>query len=108
MLYYIRRLSSTAKVNTQEEQQLLQLAAKIPFDDRINHHASIDDLSLAEIRIFLQDVKSDLFKSSQGMDFEELVRAMQIARGAVEYLQPVNVGLLFFCETPEKFFHILR
>ena len=104
MLYYIRRLSSTAKVNTQEEQQLLQLAAKIPFDDRINHHASIDDLSLAEIRMFLQDVKSDLFQSSQGMDFEELVRVMQIARGAVEYLRPVNVGLLFFCETPEKFF----
>ena len=104
MLYYIRRLSSTAKVNTQEEQQLLQLAAKIPFDDRVNHHASIDDLSLAEIRMFLQDVKSDLFKSSQGMDFEELVRAMQIARGAVEYLRPVNVGLLFFSETPEKFF----
>jgi ATP-dependent DNA helicase RecG len=104
MLYYIRRLSSTAKVNTQEEQQLRQLAAKIPFDDRINHHASIDNLSLAEIRIFLQDVKSDLFKSSQGMDFEELVRAIQIARGAVEYLRPVNVGLLFFCETPEKFF----
>jgi len=104
MLYYIRRLSSTAKVNTQEEQQLLQLAAKIPFDDRINHHSSIDDLSLAEIRMFLQDVKSDLFNSSQRMDFEELVRAMQIARGAVEYLRPVNVGLLFFCETPEKFF----
>ncbi len=103
-VYYIRRLSSTAKANTQEEQQLLQLTAKIPFDDRVNHHASIDDLSLAEIRIFLQDVKSDLFKSSQDMNFEELVRVMQIARGAKEYLRPVNVGLLFFCETPEKFF----
>jgi len=104
MLYYIRRLSSTAKVNTQEEQQLLQLAAKIPFDDRVNHHASIDDLSLAEIRMFLQDVKSDLFDSASTMPFKELVRSMRIARGPSEYLRPVNVGLLFFSESPEKYF----
>ena len=103
-VYYIRRLSSSAKANIQEEQQLLQLTAKIPFDDRVNHHASIDDLSLAEIRMFLQDVKSDLFHSSQNMKFEELVGAMQIVRGAVEYLHPLNVGLLFFSENPEKFF----
>lgn len=103
-LYYVRRLSSTAKANTQEEQQLFQLTAKVPFDDRINHHASLDDLSLAEIRMFLQDVKSDLFQSAGTMPFEELVRVMQIARGATEYLRPVNVGLLFFNQTPEQFF----
>jgi ATP-dependent DNA helicase RecG len=103
-LYYVRRLSSSAKANTQEEQQLLQLTAKIPFDDRVNHHASIDDFSMAQIRMFLQDVKSDLFNSAIDIPFEELVRFMQIARGAKEYLKPLNVGLLFFCETPEKFF----
>jgi ATP-dependent DNA helicase RecG len=102
--YYVRRMSSTARANTQEEQQLIQLASKIPFDDRVNHHATIDDLSLAEIRMFLQDVKSDLFSESETMPFEELVRLMQIARGASEYLLPVNVGLLFFSEEPEKFF----
>lgn len=104
MLYYVRRLSSTAKVNTQEEQQLLQLAAKIPFDDRVNHQATINDFSMAEIRMFLQDVKSDLFNSAVDMPFEELVRSMQIARGATEDLHPVNVGLLFFSEDVEKFF----
>ncbi len=102
--YYIRRMSSTARANTQEEQQLLQLVAKIPFDDRINHNSSINDLSLAQIRIFLQDVKSDLFSTSERIPFTELVRVMQIARGASEYLRPVNVGLLFFSEEPEKFF----
>lgn len=102
--YYVRRLSSTAKANETEEQQLLQLTAKVPFDDRVNHHATLDDLSLGEIRMFLQDVKSDLFQSAGTMPFQDLVRAMQIARGANEDLRPVNVGLLFFCETPEKFF----
>lgn len=103
-LYYIRRMSSTTKANEQEEQQLMQLAAKIPFDDRINHHASIDDLSLAQIRMFLQDVKSDLFDSAGTMPFEALVRSMQIARGPSEYLRPVNAGLLFFNDAPEQFF----
>ena len=107
-LYYVRRMSSTAKANEQEEQQLMQLAAKTPFDDRINHHASIDDLSLAQIRMFLQDVKSDLFDSVGDMPFEELVRLMHIARGANEDLRPVNVGLLFFCEDVEQFFPYTR
>lgn len=103
-LYYVRRMSSTVRANEQEEQQLIQLTAKIPFDDRINHHAAISDLSLGLIRIFLQEVKSDLFNTALSMPFEDLVRAMQIARGANEYLLPINVGLLFFSETPEKFF----
>ncbi len=103
-LYYVRRMSSTAKANKQEEQQLLQLAAKVPFDDRVNHHASINDLSLAQIRMFLQDVKSDLFISAGTMPFEELVRLMQIARGADEDLRPINAGLLFFSEEPERYF----
>lgn len=102
--YYIRRLSSSAKANTSEEQQLLQLTAKIPFDDRINHHANISDLSLAEIRMFLQDIKSDLFQSAGTMPFNDLVVSMQIARGAIEDIRPINAGLLFFCEEPEKFF----
>ncbi len=102
--YYVRRMSSTAKANELEEQQLLQLTAKVPFDDRVNHHATIKDLSLAEIRMFLQNIKSDLFEVAGTMPFEDLVRAMQIARGAVEDLRPINAGLLFFSETPEKFF----
>lgn len=102
--YYVRRGSATAKANEIEEQQLMQLAAKIPFDDRINHHASIEDLSLAQIRIFLQDVKSDLFQSAGTMPFDDLVVSMQIARGATEDIRPINAGLLFFSETPEKFF----
>lgn len=80
-LYYIRRLSSSVKANTFEEQQLLQLAAKIPFDDRVNHHASLNDISLSQIRMFLQEIKSDLFQSSTTMPFIELLQSMQIARG---------------------------
>ncbi len=103
-LYYIRRLSSSAKANIQEEQQLIHLAAKIPFDDRINHHSSLQDISLSQIMIFLQEIKSDLFQSAATIPFTELLQSMQIVRGAKEDIRPINVGLLFFSETPEKFF----
>jgi ATP-dependent DNA helicase RecG len=38
------------------------------------------------------------------MPFEDLCRAMYIAKGSSENLLPVNVGLLFFSKTPENFF----
>ena len=50
--YFIRQGSVTKKATLQEEQVLLSLAAKIPFDDRICHSASLDDLSLLYIRDF--------------------------------------------------------
>ncbi len=103
-VYYIRRLSSSAKANINEEQQLIQLAAKIPFDDRVNHHASLNDISLSQIRIFLQEIKSELFESAGIMPFDDLLLSMQIARGATEDIRPINAGLLFFCEEPERFF----
>lgn len=44
--YFIRQGSVTKKATLQEEQILLSLAAKVPFDDRICHAASLDDLNL--------------------------------------------------------------
>jgi ATP-dependent DNA helicase RecG len=58
--YYVRRNSVTKQTNHQEEQLLLEMAKKIPFDDRVNHNATIDDLNFGLIRSFLEEVKSDL------------------------------------------------
>ncbi|MHB1920959.1 MAG: RNA-binding domain-containing protein [Chitinophagaceae bacterium] len=102
--YFIRRGSTTVKANHAEVKQLLELAARIPFDDRINHHASLAQLDLGLIREFLQDIKSDLFQISASMPFEELCRKMRIVSGPDEYLKPVNAGLLFFTKQPDHFF----
>lgn len=48
-LHYIRRGSKTIKANKEEERNLLELTAKIPFDDRINHQANIEDLSFPQL-----------------------------------------------------------
>jgi ATP-dependent DNA helicase RecG len=108
--YYVRHFSSTIKVRdgSAEERQLYQLAAKVPFDDRINHQAELEDLNLTLIRAFLKEIGSELHAAAENIPFRELCRQMQIARGPDEYLKPVNVGLLLFNEQPDRFFRGAR
>jgi hypothetical protein len=67
--------------------------------------AKINDLELGFIREFLQEVGSDLFDQSAAMTLPDLCKAMHIARGPVEWLRPVNAGLLFFNSNPHRFFN---
>ncbi len=107
-IYYIRRFASTVKADASEEKQLYSLAAKVPFDDRINHSATVDDFNPQLIRIFLKEVGSNLYSLMEKIKFEELCTQMQIARGSKEYIKPVNVGLLLFTDNSEKYFRDTR
>jgi len=101
---YIRRGSQTCKANQTEERQLREIAVRIPFDDRINHHADVKDLNLANIQAFLKEVESDLYEESTQIPFTELCEQMKIVQGPTEYLRPVNIGLLMFSDHPEEYF----
>lgn len=103
--YYIRAGSRSLVAQGTNLTRLVELTAKVPFDDRINQQAQLNDLELGLIREFLQEVGSDLFDESVNIPFPELCRQMQIARGPVEFLRPVNVGLMFFNREPHKFFN---
>jgi len=102
--FYIRVGSSTVIAKNEALRRMYELAARVPFDDRINQDASIDDFDLALIQAYLHEVKSDLYEESKSMSLSNLTRNMYIAKGSDEFLRPVNVGLLFFSQTPEKFF----
>jgi ATP-dependent DNA helicase RecG len=101
--YYVRLGSSTVRATGPVEAELLQLAANVPFDDRMRHDVEISDLSLHLIQAHLQQVKSDLFEASGSMDFGQLCTAMQIVDGPPENLRPRNVGILFFTNDPSRF-----
>ncbi len=103
--YYIRSGSRSIIAKGENQLKLIDLTARIPYDDRINQEARISDLDLGLIREFLQEIGSDLFNDSIKIPFEDLCRQMQIARGPVEFLRPVNVGLLFFNKEPHLFFN---
>ena len=79
--YYIRSGSRSIVAKGNNLTRLIELTAKVPFDDRINQQSQINDLDLGLIREFLQEVKSDLFEESASMPFPELCKAMHIARG---------------------------
>jgi ATP-dependent DNA helicase RecG len=102
--YYVRVGSSTVRAKGPLERELLQLAASIPFDDRIRHDAEMGDLSLRLVQAHLQEVKSGLFELAARIGFAQLCRQMQIVDGPPENVRPRNVGLLFFSESPQRFF----
>lgn len=102
--YYIRRYSSTVEAKGEDLQELLSLAAKVPFDDRFNQEAEVSDLSLPLMENFLAEVGSDLAKEVRQLPMETLARQMNIAGGPSETPRPKNVGLLFFHEEPDRFF----
>ncbi|MBU2545361.1 putative DNA binding domain-containing protein [Patescibacteria group bacterium] len=103
-VFWVKKGSASVIADEQDRQKLLELANKVPFDDRICHQASIDELSLPLMQSFLKEVGSKLYQQSSKMSFGELCRKMNIAKGATENLRPLNVGLLLFTEKPDKYF----
>lgn len=107
-LYYIRRLSSTVVASPDEEKELFYVSTDIPFDDRPNLLASVEDLDLGLMRDHLSRVGSSLYEQSQGRDGLDIAKDMQLVSGPPEDLHPLNVGILMFTEHPERFFRYAR
>ena len=101
---YLRRHSNTVKASESELRELYQLAAQIPFDDRINQRYGLQDLHLSLIQAYLRDVRSDLCETVTQTDFRDLCEKMNIISGPAEETFPVNVGLMFFHPRPDAIF----
>ena len=101
---YIRYGSRSIIAKDDNLRRLNELAARIPFDDRINGQAKLADFDLGLIQAFLQEIKSDLFEESKHISMSDLSRNMLITKGPDEDLRPVNAGIFFFCKEPERFF----
>ena len=59
--YRIRFRSNSIVPNAEQETELVQLTAKIPFDDRVNTFASVTDLSKSLMREHLEETNSKLY-----------------------------------------------
>lgn len=103
--HYIRVGSNSIQAKGDYLRQLFEQTARIPFDDRVNNRATLENLDLGLIQAYLQEIKSDLYEESLTMPFPELCRAMLIAKGSDENIRPINAGLLFFSKNPELFFN---
>ncbi len=100
--FYVRLGSETvdAEPNGQLD-QLIQLTARVPFDDRRSLQAGLDDLREAKVREFLKDIRSGLLGEKQT---KQLYRKLRIAVKVNGHDAPKNIGLLMFSDDPETWF----
>lgn len=102
--YFIRKGSSTVRARGRDETELFSLAATVPFDDRLNQRAGVDDLSRELIHDFLQEIGSDLAATALSAPLLKLGQQMNVVGGPEEAAFPLNAGLLFFNFEPQRFF----
>ena len=106
--YYIRKYASSVKANLEEQQELISLANKVPFDDRANTTASIDDISMLLVRNHLRVTGSRLAPLAETRPKAEILGQMELLSGPVERQLPRNVALMLFSEEPQRFFPVTR
>ena len=106
--YYIRKLSNTIRANALEEKELFLLANNVPFDDRANLKANLEDLRASLIAEYLYSVGSDLQQEALKRPLADIAVDMRLVGGPSEFRKPLNVGLMFFSEDPERFFDYAR
>lgn len=106
--YYIRKFSSTVIASPEEEKELFYISTDIPFDDRPNLAAEIDDLDIGLMRNHLKEIGSALYERSIKMSALDIAKDMQLVSGSTERIKPLNVGILMFSEQPEKYFRHAR
>jgi ATP-dependent DNA helicase RecG len=101
--YYIRLGPETVDADRYSDlkAQLMQMTARVPYDDRRALHASVLDIRETKVREFLQDIRSELVHEP---DTQTLYRNLRIAVQVNGYDAPKNIGLLFFSQDPEQWF----
>ncbi len=102
--YYVRSGPLSVEARGEFHRQLMESAAKIPFDDRRNQHAKLEDISPTLVRRFLHQVRSDILNVQPPVSDYELYRKLRIVMPINSHEVPRNVGLLFFHEDPDQFF----
>ena len=102
--YYVRQGSSTIEAASETRTQLLEQAARIPFDDRRSLVSTVENISPTLVRRFLSDVRSDLVRAGTNVADIDLYERMRIVVRLNDHHAPRNAAMLFFNETPDSFF----
>ena len=94
-------MSHTIRADFNEEQDLVRRARHISFDEEANWNAQISDIRLSIIEDYLKIVGSKMTcEMGNPEKYLEDMRLLAIRERKV----PINVALMMFCDTPEKFF----
>ena len=102
--HYVRLASSTAAAKGDILTQLLQLTARIPYDDRRRGDVPLSAVSGDLLRHFLADVNSGLVAPGVALTTDDLLRGLKLTSRINGMEVPRNVSLLFFTDDPEVYF----
>jgi ATP-dependent DNA helicase RecG len=103
--YYIREGSETREAKAQSLTDLLNMCAKVPFDDRRASEFTLNDIRSTLVREFLHDVRSGLIEEPE--DYE-IYRRLWLTAKVNSHEVPRNIALLFFMDDPEIAFRGAR
>lgn len=106
--FYVRSKSSTIEAKGEILDHVRELANRIPFDERENASASLDDISALLVYDHLKSVKSKLADNFMGRPLVEILDEMDLLTGPTENRQIKNVAVMMFCEHPERFFPVTQ
>ena len=100
--YWIRLGSETVDAETNGQlPALLDLTARVPWDDRRALEGTVSDLREGLVREHLGSIRSDLVREPSAT---EIYRRLGLTRRINDHEIPRNVALLFFSERPNDWF----
>ncbi len=103
-VFYIRYGTSSIEAKDELLDQLREMSAKVPFDDRGNENIHLEDISMVQLRDYLVKVGSKLSQTIDREPIEDLLSNMNLLVGPIEKRLIKNVAAMMFCEQPDKFF----
>ncbi len=106
--YYIRRYSNTVVASKEDREELISLANKVPFDDRPNISAAVNDVSYILLKDYLRITGSRLFDNVDELPMRDILDQMSLLSGPPEQQYLRNVALMIFSDKPQKYFPYSR
>lgn len=102
MKYWIRPASLTTYAKQDEISELFDKFNSVPFDDRVNRRATIDNIRRGYLEDFIRKSNSSLVEELNNSSLEDLLLAQEVANETDTELDIRNIGVLMFTEHPEK------
>lgn len=102
--YYIRQYANSIRASQEQTQELIGLANQVPFDDRPNLSAAIEDVSPVLVQDYLRVSGSRLAEWVGQRPLTEILQQMALISGPPEREYLRNIALMVFSESPDKFF----
>ncbi len=106
--YYVRIGPETRVAKDDVLTQLMQVSARVPFDERRRPGVALTAISPRLLARYLVEAGSDLAAEATNLDVPDVLRRLRLCGGTNGTEAPKNAALLCFTEDPEAYFAGVR